>query len=94
MSDVKVARLPEKFDFSFHKKFNEDMDAALKDQAIKEIHLDFSAVNYLDSAALGMIVYLHKKSSAVNKSVRIIHASGTAEEILKVANIERIVPLG
>jgi len=91
MSSVKVARLPEKFDFSYHKKFNDEMDAALKDPQVSDIDLDFSAVSYLDSAALGMIVYLHKKASSVNKSIAIIHATGTAAEILKVANIERIV---
>ncbi|WP_404418568.1 STAS domain-containing protein [Marinospirillum sp.] len=93
MSSVKVARLPEKFDFSYHKKFNEEMDAALKDPGVANINLDFSTVSYLDSAALGMIVYLHKKASAVNKNIAIINASGTAAEILKVANIERIVPV-
>lgn len=88
-----MARLPEKFDFSYHKKFNEEMDTALKDAQVSEINLDFSAVSYLDSAALGMIVYLHKKASAVNKSVSIVNASGTAAEILKVANIQRIVAI-
>jgi anti-anti-sigma factor len=91
MSSVKLVRLPEKFDFSYHKKFNEEMDTALKNPEVSNIDLDFSTVSYLDSAALGMIVYLHKKASAVNKSIAIINASGTAAEILKVANIERIV---
>lgn len=93
MSSVQLVRLPEKFNFSHHKKFNEDIDAALKEQDVQEVHLDFSTVSYLDSAALGMIVYLHKKAAAVNKSVVIINASGTAAEILQVANIAKIVQI-
>lgn len=93
MSSVQVVRLPEKFNFSHHKKFNDDIEPALHEQAIEEIHLDFSTVGYLDSAALGMIVYLHKKATAARKKVRIIHASGTAAEILQVANIEKLVEI-
>ena len=93
MSSVKVARLPEKFDFGYHKKFNDEMDAALKDPQVGDINLDFSAVSYLDSAALGMIVYLHKKASSANKKVVISNATGVAEEILKTANIQKIVTI-
>ena len=93
MSTTRVVRLPERFDFSQHKTFNEASDGALKDETVNCISLDFSQVNYLDSAALGMIVYLHKKASAVNKKVQITSATGTAAEILKVANIEKLVPL-
>ncbi len=91
MSSVYVTRLPEKFDFSCHKKFNDETGAALKDEAVSVISLDFSVVSYLDSAALGMIVYLHKKAAAVNKKVQIRNVQGTAREILDVANINKLV---
>lgn len=91
MSNVHVARLPERFDFGYHKEFNQQMDKALDNKEVTLISLDFSAVNYLDSAALGMIVYLHKKAASVNKKIQITNASGTAAEILKVANIEKLV---
>ncbi|SFX10515.1 STAS domain-containing protein [Marinospirillum alkaliphilum] len=93
MSDVTLIRIPERFDFACHKKFNEDTDQALKASGASLINLDFSQVNYLDSAALGMVVYLHKKASAVNKKVQISNAHGIALEILEVANISKIIPV-
>lgn len=93
MSNVAIIRIPERFDFSCHKKFNEDTDAALKNAQINLIQLDFSQVNYLDSAALGMVVYLHKKAASVNKKVQITNASGVAEDILNVANISKIIEI-
>ena len=93
MSNLSVIQVPERFDFSCHKKFNESTDAALKDAQINLINLDFSQVSYLDSAALGMVVYLHKKAAAANKKVEIINASGVAEEILNVANINKIIEI-
>lgn len=93
MSNVSVIRIPERFDFSCHKKFNENTEVVLKDTQVSSISLDFSQVSYLDSAALGMVVYLHKKASAVNKKVVITNASGIAEEILNVANINKIIEI-
>lgn len=93
MSGISVIRIPERFDFSSHKNFNENTDVALKDSQVSLISLDFSQVNYLDSAALGMVVYLHKKAAAANKKIQIINASGIAEEILKVANINKIIDI-
>lgn len=93
MSNILVVHIPERFDFSYHKKLNESTDAGLKDSKVNLISLDFSQVNYLDSAALGMVVYLHKKAVAVNKKVQITNAVGVAEEILNVANINKIIEI-
>lgn len=93
MSGVSIIRIPERFDFSCHKKFNEETEVALKNTQVDLINLDFNLVNYLDSAALGMVVYLHKKATAVNKVVQISGAHGVALEILNVANIAKIVEI-
>lgn len=91
MPNVSAIRIPERFDFSFHRKFTETTEIALKDDKVNLISLDFSRVSYLDSAALGMIVYLHKKSVSAGKTINIVSASGTAAEILGVANITKLI---
>ncbi len=93
MSNVSVVRIPERFDFSFHKKFTENTDLALKDSKVSLISLDFSQVSYLDSAALGMIVYLHKKAVSANKKVDIVNSNGIAAEILNIANINKLIQI-
>ncbi|GLR64333.1 STAS domain-containing protein [Marinospirillum insulare] len=93
MSNLSVVRIPERFDFSCHKKFNENTEQVLKNTQVKVISLDFSQVTYLDSAALGMVVYLHKKAAAANKKIEIINASGVALEILMVANINKLIEI-
>lgn len=93
MSNISIVRIPERFDFSFHKKFTENTEVVLKDSKISLISLDFSQVSYLDSAALGMIVYLHKKAISANKKVDIINSSGVAAEILNVANINKLIQI-
>ena len=53
--------LPAKFDFSYHKNFTDQYTNALDDDSTSSLILDFSSVEYIDSAALGMMVLLKKK---------------------------------
>lgn len=86
-------KLPERFDFSYHKIFYEHTANALKQNVHQEIIADFSQVEYLDSSALGMLVMLQKKCAELNKKVVIENASGTPFEILEVANMGKIVEI-
>ena len=83
-------RLPERFDFSYHKSFNALYEPFLADKSIRELAIDFSQVNYLDSSALGMLVLLAKKFSPNNVKISIVGAAGTAREIIEMANLAKL----
>lgn len=91
MSETAIIRLPDRFDYAYHRQFSESYQPHLGNEAITEVVLDFSQVGYLDSSALGMIVLLHKKCSSEGKKVKIKGARGTTLEILKMANMQNIV---
>ncbi|KGK43151.1 hypothetical protein LH51_02360 [Nitrincola sp. A-D6] len=94
MSDTTLSiKLPERFDFSYHKEFYNKIAQVLADQKLQEVEVDFAQVDYLDSSALGMLVMLQKKCAEVSKQVVVVNASGLAAEILKVANMEKIVEI-
>ena len=86
----KVIHVPERFDFSYHKKFTEQYQSVLDTNDTKEIALDFSKVGYLDSSALGMMVLFQKKAKSMNIKVRIRGARESAREILQIANFDRL----
>lgn len=91
MSDhVHVIRLPNRFDFSQHKMFSQQTEQALAMPALQQLQIDFSQVQYLDSSALGMLVLLAKKAQNKSVKVSITGAQGTAQEILLMANIQKI----
>jgi anti-anti-sigma factor len=83
-------RLPQRFDFSYHKNFNASYELLLTDKSIRELDIDFSQVNYLDSSALGMLVLLAKKFSQANVKLTIVGAAGTAREIIEMANLSKL----
>lgn len=83
-----VISIPERFDFSTHKWFSESYEKALQDS--NEIVLDFSRVVYIDSSALGMMVLLMRKIREQNGTGYIRNATGTARDILDMANFETL----
>jgi len=87
---IAIVRLPNRFDFSYHKVFSQNSDDAFSRSEIKEIEVDFSQVQYLDSSALGMLVLLAKKASAQKVAISIRGAQGTALDILMMANINKL----
>ena len=90
MSEIETLRLPSRFDYSYHRQFGEMYTPLIESSVCKEIILDFTQVEYLDSSALGMMVLLQKKFSTHNRKIRIKGARGATEEILKMANMQKI----
>ena len=90
MSEIETLRLPSRFDYSYHRQFGEMYTPLIENSVCKELILDFTQVEYLDSSALGMMVLLHKKFSNHNRKVKIKGARGATEEILKMANMQKI----
>lgn len=90
MPEQENIRLPSRFDYAFHRKFGEAYSKALESSTIQEIVLDFSQVEYIDSSALGMMVLMQKKMVERNKKVKIKAAHGATQEILKMANMNKL----
>lgn len=83
-----VISIPERFDFSTHKWFTESYEQALAKTNL--IVLDFSRVTYVDSSALGMMVLLRRKISAKGGKGFVRNVTGTAKDILEMANFHTL----
>ncbi|WP_423186322.1 STAS domain-containing protein [Alishewanella sp. d11] len=90
MSEQASIRLPERFDFGYHKQFNTAYEPFLEDRTLRALDIDFSQVQYLDSSALGMLVLLAKKFSGKGVTLKIVNAKGTAREIIQMANLSKL----
>lgn len=91
MSETKVISLPDRFDFGYNKAFSEQYRTIFASTTkISKIVLDFQRVIYLDSSALGMMVLLQKKAKERNITTSIRGAKNAAEDILKIANFQKL----
>lgn len=90
MSEIQTMIIPERFDFSHHKSFNEQANKILENKQTRTLILDFAKTAYLDSSALGMLVLINKraKQNSINTIIR--GARDNAREILLIANFDQL----
>ena len=79
-----------RFDFIVHREFKKQYMRMLTDVQIREIEVNLQCVDYMDSAALGMLMLLNERAHAVNKSVVLCYPSVTVARLLDVANFARM----
>lgn len=79
-----------RFDFSSHREFRAACDEALQAPEIKVIEADFTRVDYLDSSALGMLLLLREKAHNANLKVSLTNCTGLVQQVLDVANFQRL----
>jgi anti-anti-sigma factor len=60
---------------------------------VAEIHLDLSAVEYLDSSALGMILHYKQKAEAAGKTLALTRPSPPVATVLKVVNFSKLLAI-
>ena len=79
-----------RFDFETHRDFKKAYMALLGNAAVRGIEIEMSKVDYLDSAALGMLLLLHERAKDANKPVSLLNATGIALQVMEVANCSKI----
>lgn len=82
-----------RFDFNAHRDFRLASESVLQDPAMRELDIDFSRVDYLDSSALGMLLLLREKAEAVGKHIVLSGVQGTVKQVLAIANFGKLFTL-
>lgn len=79
-----------RFDFQTNCDFKDAYTLLLDNAAVSEIEVEMSQVDYMDSAALGILLLLSERAHAANKPVELTNVSGTVLRVLEVANFRKI----
>ena len=82
--------LPETFNYAHHRDFKSTYTPLLDDNNVRELELDFRRTNYLDSAALGMLLMLRKAAEGAGKPVTLANARGTVRDVLDIAHFQTL----
>lgn len=77
------------FTFSDNAKFREIL-SLLKDEKVASLELDLSELQFIDSAALGMLLLLHDEALKKQKRIVISSAQGQIKKMLQLSNFEEI----
>ncbi|MCE5180829.1 MAG: STAS domain-containing protein [Betaproteobacteria bacterium] len=88
--DITVLHLNGRFDFSSHRDFKNAHDVVLQTEGLREVVVDLTEVEYMDSSALGMLLLLREKANLSNIDVSLRSCDGFVQQILEVANFQNI----
>lgn len=84
-----VVKLSGRFTFDSHRDFRDAISTHLAGHA-NEIAIDFSAVEYMDSAALGMLLLARERAAEQGKTVTLTNCRGPVKAVLDIANFQRL----
>lgn len=83
-------KLAGRFDFNTHREFRSAYEGLVTDAGVKEVTVDFSGVDYLDSSALGMLLMLRDKITGAGKEVALANVQGSVKQVLDIANFGKL----
>ncbi|QNM96940.1 STAS domain-containing protein [Chitinimonas koreensis] len=86
-----VIKLIGDFTFEGHRPFKEATQQLLASDGVETLSIDFEAVEYMDSAALGMLLLLRERLG--DKPIHLAQTRGTVRAVLDVANFGRLFTL-
>lgn len=87
IDDTLMITLGEKFDYQHGKKFQ---DACRNQAGVNKYIIDFKHVSYIDSSALGRMMFLRTQVGEEHADITIINPSKTIFEILKITQLHRV----
>lgn len=87
---IAVIRLGGRFDFQAYRTFREAYEQELAKAEIQVLIIDLQAVQYIDSAALGILLLLRDKAQAQHKRVELRSLHGIAKDVFEVANFQKL----
>jgi anti-anti-sigma factor len=85
-----ILRLEGTFTFDAHGEFKTATTELLESKGLQSIVLDLAGLDYMDSAALGMLLLLRERAEARNMRVVLQRPASSVKAILDVVQFGRI----
>lgn len=79
-----------RFDFNTHRDFRTAYEPLISDPEVTAVIVNFAAVDYLDSSALGMLLMLRDKLGGVGKEISLTGVKGNVKQVLDIANFGKL----
>jgi anti-anti-sigma factor len=79
-----------RFDFNSFRDFRSNYEAALAQEGVKCVLVDLDQVQYIDSAALGILLLLRDKAAPQGVKIELGNLHGTVKDVLEIANFHKI----
>lgn len=91
-SNLLTINLPKQFVFNSYKAFREAYETTAPDT--KTVKLNFQHTEYLDSAALGMLMLLHDHCNNAKRTMELSNYSEYVKKLITTTQLDKYFTLG
>jgi anti-anti-sigma factor len=77
-------------DYSKQDEIRNANHQALSDERVREIHVNFAQVTFLDSSVIRAMLILQKEADAIGKSLVLLNCNENAREIFEIGGFDRM----
>ena len=88
-----VLTLDDEIDHHTAEKIRRRVDHEIQRYLPKKIILDFSKVNFMDSAGIGLVIGRYKTVTMLGGKLEIQNTNETVKRILKMSGITKLIPI-
>lgn len=78
------------FDSNTYPDFKRKYEPLIDNKTVQLIEVDISALDYIDSGALGMLVLLNERAKNTGKTMTLVSVPGKVADVLKIANVDKL----
>lgn len=71
----------------------QQIEAALADERITSLHLDFTQVSFMDSSGIGMVIGRYKTMMSRRGRITSSGANESVKRVYRLAGLHRIIPM-
>lgn len=93
VSKTLIISIVGEIDHHTSEEVRERIDRYIDNNSIKNIIFDFSNVNFMDSAGIGVIIGRYKKVSPMGGKVGVINARPNIKRIMEISGVKKISTL-
>lgn len=79
-----------RFEFDLHRDFKNAYSPLLNNAVVREIEIEMSKVDFMDTAALGMLLLLKDRAERAGKRVSLLNASNMVLQVFEISNFSKI----
>ena len=88
-----TVKLSEDIDHKNAVEIRKQIDEEINKRPIKKLIFDFSAVEFMDSAGIGMILGRYKTAKLVGSTLNLSNVKPAIKKVLEMSGVLKIIPI-
>lgn len=77
-------------DYSTQEEIRDASHQAVAARQVREIHVDFAQVTFLDSSVIRALIILQKEAEAAGKSLALLNCNDSMRELFEIGGFDRM----